>query len=475
MPSPVPTRPAETRVVADFLASASVEPTALLVEGEAGIGKTTLWMAAVGEADARGFRLLSARPSAAESVLAYASLADMLGGVSPDVWLGLPDPQRLAIERVLLRTRSYGQATDQRAVAAAFLSVVRSLLSETPVLLAVDDLQWLDSSSAQVIGFAARRLGGHVGVLATVRSDPDSANATSWLQLPSMDAIHRIQLGPLSIGGLGKVVSGRLGREVPRRTMVRIHEASRGNPFYALELARVMDDRTPNSEMPLPNTLAELVRTRIGSLDPEVLDLLLAASCVAAPTIDLVAQATGRDHENVAAQLADAEDKGIIKVDAQRLHFTHPLLAIGIYNESSCARRRSMHRCLADIVDEPELQARHLAKAVAWGDPHTLSCLDRAANMAHMRGAPAAAAEFLDTAIGLGGATAEGGSGRPATTSRPAISATRASSCRKRWKTRRPAPSAQKRAAPAGDDGPSQRRLRRRGRPARTRSWRGRE
>lgn len=263
LPAPVPTRPAETRVVADFLASASVEPTALLVEGEAGIGKTTLWMAAVDEAHASGFRVLSARPSAAESVLAYASLADMLGGVSTDVWLGLPDPQRLAIERVLLRTRSDGQATDQRAVAAAFLSVVRSLLSGTPVLLAVDDLQWLDSSSAQVIGFAARRLSGHAGVLATIRSDPECTNTTSWLQLPRMDAIQRIQLGPLSIGSLSKVVSGRLGRDVTRRAMVRIHEVSGGNPFYALELARVMDDRTPNSEVPLANTLAELVRTPI--------------------------------------------------------------------------------------------------------------------------------------------------------------------------------------------------------------------
>lgn len=162
MPSPVPTRPAETRVVADFLASASVEPTALLVEGEAGIGKTTLWMAAVGEADARGFRLLSARPSAAESVLAYASLADMLGGVSPDVWLGLPDPQRLAIERVLLRTRSYGQATDQRAVAAAFLSVVRSLLSETPVLRGRRSAmaRFVQRAGHRLCGAAARRACG---------------------------------------------------------------------------------------------------------------------------------------------------------------------------------------------------------------------------------------------------------------------------------------------------------------------------
>ncbi len=184
MPAPVLSRPAEIRAVADFLASASVEPTALLVEGEAGIGKTTLWLTAVDQAHKQRFRVLSARPSAAESVLAYTSLSDMLSEVDPDTWAVLPDPQRLAIDRVLLRTKSDGQATDQRAVAAAFLSVVKGLATETPLLLAIDDLQWLDASSTQVIGFAARRLSGQVGVLATVRSEPDCANATSWLQLP---------------------------------------------------------------------------------------------------------------------------------------------------------------------------------------------------------------------------------------------------------------------------------------------------
>src|ERR1700754_1555106 len=243
MPAPVLSRPAEIRAVADFLASASVEPTALLVEGEAGIGKTTLWLTAVEQAHEQRFRVLSARPSAAESVLAYTSLSDMLSEVDPDSWAELPDPQRSAIDRVLLRTKSDGQATDQRAVAAAFLSVVKGLAADTAVLLAIDDLQWLDASSTQVIAFTARRLSGHVGVLATVRSDPDATNATSWLQLPGVDAVHRIGLGPLSLGGLREVVSERLGRPVSRRAMVRIHEVSRGNPFYALELARGMDER----------------------------------------------------------------------------------------------------------------------------------------------------------------------------------------------------------------------------------------
>ncbi len=159
--------------------------------------------------------------------------------------------------------------------------------------------------------------------------------------------------------------------------------------------------------MPLPNTLAELVGTRIGSLGRDVHNVLLAASCVAAPTVELLARATGYDSEGVVALLVDAEDKGIVEIDGHRVQFTHPLLSRGIYTEASAAQRRSMHRCLAEIVEEPELQARHLAMAVAWGDPRTLQSLDQAAEIAHMRGAPAAAAEFLDRAIGLGGDTAE--------------------------------------------------------------------
>jgi DNA-binding CsgD family transcriptional regulator len=400
-------RPVESRAIADFLDSAIVEPSALVVEGEAGIGKTTLWMAGLEQAEKLGFLVLSASPAVAETVLAYAAVADMLAGVDPGTWATLPSPQRLAVDRVLLRTGTDDRATDPRAVAAGFVSLVKNLADQTPVLLAIDDLQWLDASSMQIVAFTARRLSGRVGVLGTIRTDPDGAGAASWLQLTKPEANRRIELGPLSLGGLREVLAERLGRSLPRPTMVRIHEVSRGNPFYALELARVVTDEVTTSEVPLPKTLADLVRARIGSLGAAVQGALLAASCSAAPTVELVARATGTDAEDVVGKLVDAEDKGIIQIDGHRVHFTHPLLARGVYHEATAAQRRSMHRNLADIVDEPELQAKHLAMAVAWGDPYTLQCLDKAAEMAHMRGAPAAAAEFLDRAVELGGDSPE--------------------------------------------------------------------
>lgn len=168
MPARFVSREAEARVIADLLGSDSADPTAVVLAGEAGIGKTTLFLAAVDEAVDRGFAVLSSRPAAAESVLAYASLADMLGSVDTDIRSGLPPPQRNALDRVLLHAD--GTPTDQRAVAAGFLSVVGVLAERTQVLIAVDDLQWLDPSSRLVLAFAARRLTGTVRVLATVRT-----------------------------------------------------------------------------------------------------------------------------------------------------------------------------------------------------------------------------------------------------------------------------------------------------------------
>ncbi len=168
-----------------------------------------------------------------------------------------------------------------------------------------------------------------------------------------------------------------------------------------------MDGDVRSADMPLPMTLTELVRARIGSLDESVRDVLLAMACLAAPTVELVSRATGMPVEDVVAQLEDIEGKGIVGIDGHRLRFAHPLLAKGFYTDVTPARRRSMHRRLAEIVDEPELKARHLAMAATHGDELTLISLDEAADMARSRGAPAAAAELLDLAIDLGGGNPE--------------------------------------------------------------------
>ncbi|AEV74056.1 transcriptional regulator, luxR family [Mycolicibacterium rhodesiae NBB3] len=398
-------RPIEGRSVSSFLSATAAGPSALLIEGEPGIGKTTLWLAAVEQAKARGFRVLSTRAAAAESVSAYTALADMLDDVDADAWADLPAPQLLAVDQVLLRAGT-GDVTDQRAVAAAFLAVIERFADIGPVLLAIDDLQWLDPSSVHVIAFAARRLTGQVGLLGSVRTEVNDGASAAWLQLPRPEAINRIRLSPLGVQELHAAVAARLQRSFSRPAMGRIYAVSGGNPFYAIELARAMDDQSLQTSLAsLPRTLADVVRRRLGGLDPDVHEALLAASCLAAPTVELVSMATAGSDDQLVDLLEIAESKSIIAIDGNRIHFAHPLLARGVYTEAAPASRRSMHRRIADIVDEPELCARHLALAATTGDDDTLRALDKAADSARARGAPAAAAELMDLAISLGGDT----------------------------------------------------------------------
>lgn len=400
----VVSRSAESRATAAFLAAAAERPAGLLIEGEAGIGKTTLWLAGIAQARDNGFQVLLARAGQAESVMAYAAVADLVRDVDAAVLADLPDLQRLALDRVLLRSGGEGPETDQRVTAAAFVAVVERLSARQPVLVAIDDVQWLDSSSQAVIAFAAKRFSGRVGLLVTERTGSDAGSGALWLQLADPDGVERIRMSPLTLGALDSLIAARLGKSLPRPTMVRIAEMSGGNPFYALELVRAMDGASKNLGK-LPGSLSDLVRMRIGSLAGDAQDVLLMAACLSEPTVDVLVSATGATVDLVVDILDASEAGGIVAIEGNRVRFTHPLLARGVYTEASPASRRRMHRLLADVVTQPELRARHLALATVSSDPRTLEALDAAAESARERGAPAAAAELLDLAIRLGGDT----------------------------------------------------------------------
>ncbi len=137
-----------------------------MVEGEAGIGKTTLLVEAAAEAQSQGFHVLTAQGSPAEVTYAYAGVADLLRDVDVALLDALPDLQRIALERTRIGDIDIaGPATDERIVATALLSVIEGIGSRSPVLVIIDDAQWLDASSRAVIGFAARRLNGPVGMV----------------------------------------------------------------------------------------------------------------------------------------------------------------------------------------------------------------------------------------------------------------------------------------------------------------------
>ncbi|WP_234897250.1 helix-turn-helix transcriptional regulator [Mycolicibacterium vanbaalenii] len=399
----------EARAIDGFLAAAAVAPAALVIEGEPGIGKTTLWLAALSQATESGFKVLSARGAQSESVLAYAALEDLLTDVDHAVLAELPAPQRGAVETVLLRTQADGRGTDQHALSAAMVSALDNLTATSPVLLAIDDLQWLDPSSMAVITFATRRFTGPVGVLVTARNDAAGVAASARVQLSRPDAVDRLRVRPLSLGGVGALIAERLNRSFTRPGLRRIHQSSGGNPFYALELARAIDAAAPTSgaanQVPLPATLTEVVRARIGSLPSAVQDALLAVACAGTPTVALVAHAIGTDVSRAAELLEVAEVDGVINIDGQHPRFAHPLFAHGVYTGAAAGRRRAIHRRLAESVKEPELAARHLALGSVHGDAVLWESLDAAAASARRRGAPAAAAELLELSVGLGGGT----------------------------------------------------------------------
>ena len=393
----------DDRLVAEFLAAATTKPTGLIIEGEAGIGKTTLWLAQLRHATDLGFRVLTARVGQAESVMAFAALADLLDDVEDEHFASLPDLQRLALDRLLLRAGSDGPPTDQRVVAAAFVAVLHALVKTSPVLIAIDDVQWLDTSSRAAIEFAMRRLKGPFGVLLTERCAPGESTAAGWLKLDRPDGVGRVSVRPMNSAQVHTLISERLGRKLTRPSLLRIVEISGGNPFFALELAQALGEGRAGPELPLPATLADLVRRRIGQLDDPTRELLLAAACVADPTTDLLARANDVTVEEITSRLEQVESAGIIALEGNRVRFAHPLLASGVYTDAGPTARRAMHRRMGSLETQPELRARHLALASASGDDEIFAALDQAADAARARGAPAAAAELVDLAIGLGG------------------------------------------------------------------------
>jgi hypothetical protein len=225
-----------------------------VIDGDAGIGKTTVWLDAVRNAVDRGYRVLRARPAESESRLSYAALADMVGPAFDEVRAALPDPQERALATVMLRVATDGPA-DARTTATALVGVIAGLAAESPVLLAIDDAQWLDDASAQALEFAVRRLPKRLGVLATMRTGTMPEVALGLDRALPEGRFSRVVVGPLSLAALRQVISARLQTSVARPVLARIAEASGGNPFFALEMVRSLATAPAGAALPLPRVV----------------------------------------------------------------------------------------------------------------------------------------------------------------------------------------------------------------------------
>jgi ATP/maltotriose-dependent transcriptional regulator MalT len=393
-------RDQEFRRLSAFLEVIPRGPCALLLEGEAGMGKTTIWRWALDRAAASGHRLLACRPAEAEARFSYAGLADLFDSLGGSDLPELPEPQRRALDMALLRTDD-GGGIDPRAVAAAVLSSLRALATTSPVLIAIDDVQWLDPPSARILAFAIRRLRQErIGAALTLRT-PYAGAPLGLDRLPPGTVLERVKLGPLTVGALHHMLRARLDADIPRSVLLRLYETSGGNPFFALEIAHHLAEQgIENGVVPIPKTLRELVAGRLARLPQHTRDVLLMVSALSQPTVALLRAATS-DPERVDAAIERAARSGLVEIDEAGVRFSHPLLASIHYQSASTLERRDLHRKLAHVVADLEERGRHLALATSEPDESVARALDEAAARARSRGAPDAAANLFDEACRL--------------------------------------------------------------------------
>ncbi len=352
-------------------------------------------------ARARGSTVLVAQPVESETTLSFAALGDLLGGLVDEVDAGLPPPQARALDVALLRVDPGEVLPDSRAVSLAVLGMLRFVAASGPVVIAVDDVQWLDASTARALEFVLRRLESEpVGMLATIRAEDDASAPLGLDRAIPEHRLFRQGVGPLDTTALGSVLRDRLGAEFHLPTVQRIHEASGGNPFYALEIARALlrgDEPEAGQPLPVPGTLLELLRSRVAAVPEDERDALLVLAAMSSATVATLESAS--DPHRPARMPARAVDAGLVEIDGEKVRFTHPVFKSAILAEAAPDRLRDVHRRLAEVATDAEERARHLALAAEGPDAAVASALDEGARAARSRGAPDAAAELCEMAV----------------------------------------------------------------------------
>lgn len=375
---------------------------AILVRGEPGFGKTAIWREAALAAETAGIRVFATRCAEAELPIALGGLCDLIEPAFGEIADELPERQRRAIAAAFGVEDPPAVAPDGLTLPRAVVAVLRLLAARTPVLLAIDDVQWLDAASRGVLAFALRRSGAlPIGALVTLRGGPSVSDPLDLANAVGGHSFAELELGALSVGALRHLVQSRLAVRLPRPTMLRLYEASGGNPMFALEFARLVigrGDPVGGEPLAVPSSLRELVRERVAGFPAEIRRLLEFVATLERPTLAIVGRAFEAD-ENLLAVAERAEalmvgDDGIVR-------FAHPLVASSVYNEATPQHRRALHAEAAGLVTDLESRARHLALAAVGPDSGVAALLDEAARRASARGLPDAAAELADRALVL--------------------------------------------------------------------------
>src|SRR6185437_15684873 len=369
------------------------ESWALVVSGEAGVGKTALLDYLAGNAS--GCRVVRIAGYQSEMELAFAALhqlcAPLLDGLTR-----LPVPQRDAL-RIAFGVGS-GPAPDRFLVGLAVLNLLSDGAEPQPLICLVDDEQWLDRASAQVLGFVARRLVAEsVGMVFGAR-----VPSTDIAGLPDLTAQGLPEADARAL--LDSALTGPLDTRVRDRILAE----TRGNPLALLELPRGLSPEQLAGGFGLPRAvrlsgaIEASFRRRIDVLPEQTRRLLLIAAADPVGDPALVWRAAARSGVGVEAA-APAAEAGLVEFGT-RVRFRHPLVRSVVYGSALPRERQRVHGALADVTDaqeDPDRRAWHRANAAPGPDEDVAAELERSASRARARGGVAAAAAFLERATAL--------------------------------------------------------------------------
>ena len=370
------------------------------MRGDAGVGKTTLLEYLLGRSS--GCRVLRATGVQAEMELAFAGLHQVCAPML-DQLAFLPDAQQGAVNTAF--GLSVGSPPDRFLVGMAVLGLFAEAARERPLVCVVDDAQWLDRASAQVLGFVARRLlAESVAIVFAVR---ESTTGRERSEVPELDGLAEVLVSGLPDDDARALLLSEHRGPVDERVLERVLAETQGNPLALLELPRGF---TPTElaggfgllGRGLPRRIEESYRRQIATLPVETRQLLLVAAAEPVGDPVLVWRAGERLGIGIEAA-APAEVAGLVDF-SDRVRFRHPLVRSAIYRAASPESRRATHWALAQVTDpdaDPDRRAWHNAQAAAEPDEDVAFELERSAGRAQARGGLAAAAAFLERATEL--------------------------------------------------------------------------
>jgi DNA-binding NarL/FixJ family response regulator len=410
--------PAQLVGRADLLASVEgrlATGGSVVLTGPSGIGKSAVVEAVARAAAERGERVLRVSAAQTDRWISHAGLADLLGQVPARLRAELPGPQRAAVDAVLVRagfskpareTNQFvagGGGRPQLARRLAWLGLLQRCAADGPVLLLIDDAQWLDGASADVIGYAARRMSGS-GVRAVVAERwPERASgaAGSPAHPPRGGALARgsalapppvaeLPVPPLAADDLVDLVELYA---LPCRAAGQLYADSGGNPYLALALGGAFAGRAASAwrPVPLPERVQAMIQERLGALSEQVHETLLVAALATGATTALLQRAGRAEAER---DIRAAAAAGLVVLDGSVVRFTPPAVASVLADSASAAHRAEAHRWLAGLVTDPVERTRHRALAASDPDADVARSLVAAAGVAGRRGARGLAAEL---------------------------------------------------------------------------------